>query len=198
MKEPSSSETINLAEDIFLSEKVVLLNVSNEPIGSAPKLEIHHSNTPLHLAFSVYIFNNKNKFLITKRASVKKVWPNVWTNSCCGHPMPEETMENAIRRRAKFELGLELSIITNIIPDYKYKTPPYKGIIEHEFCPVYAARAITEVVKNNREVDDFKWVEWPEYIKSAEQDTNNEWSWWCKDQLRLITQTNALNEYLAS
>lgn len=89
-------------------EQIVFVNEDGTPTGEiGPKLESHNASTRLHRAFSCYILRRSdNKFLVTQRALSKKVWPGVWSNSFCGHPMPGETIEDAIRRRGSFELGL--------------------------------------------------------------------------------------------
>lgn len=178
-------------------EYVVLVDDRGQPIGQAEKLPTHHANTPLHLAFSLYVFNDKGQFLMTRRAAVKKVWPTVWTNTVCGHPAPGEAMEAAIRRRTLYELGLDIKDMVCLLPEYTYKTPPYHGVIEHEFCPVYAARAAGEPQPNPLEVDEYRWVTWSEFIKAAEADTADEYSWWCKDQVRLLKDHPALQGFIA-
>src|SRR5687767_11740101 len=91
------------------TEQIVFVDESGTPTGEiGPKLASHGADTRLHLAFSCYIFRNGDgNFLVTQRALSKKVWPGVWTNSVCGHPAPGEAMENAIRRRAAYEVGIK-------------------------------------------------------------------------------------------
>ena len=167
-------------------EQIVLVDDQNRQIGVAEKLSSHHANTPLHRAFSCYVFNDKNQLLVSRRAESKKVWPGVWTNSVCGHPMPDESTQDAIKRRLEFELGMTASDIELIVADYVYKTPPFNGIIENEFCPVYIAKATCDPKPNPDEVGDYKWVEWEDYKKELSNDKSDVYSWWSKDQLKYI------------
>ena len=169
------------------TEQIVLVDETGQPIGHAEKLASHHAGTPLHLAFSCYVFNHKGEFLVTQRATSKKVWPSVWTNSCCGHPGPRELVEDAVKRRLDYELGMSATDISLLVADYTYKTTPYNGIIEHEFCPIYIARSATSQVQPNPdEVGAYKWVDWQEYVGQISADDTDAWSWWCKDQLRYL------------
>lgn len=172
-----------------MTEQIVLLDENLQPIGSAPKLASHHANTPLHLAFSCYAFNSNNELLLTKRADTKKVWPGVWSASFCGHPMPGESMQDAISRRAGFELGLQkLDQITEIIPDYRYKTPPYKGIIENEFCPVFMASLSQQPAPNPDEVGDYRWIKLAELLELIKK-SPEDYSYWLKDELKILAKT---------
>ena len=95
-------------------ELVVLVDDDGTPIGSHPKATVHTTDTPLHLAFSCHVLNAAGEVLVSRRALAKKTWPGVWTNAFCGHPAPGEDMEEAVRRRARDELGLELGPLTPI------------------------------------------------------------------------------------
>ena len=169
-------------------ELIVFVDENGHPTGeTGPKLESHHADTKLHLAFSCYIFRNKDKkFLVTQRAVTKKVWPGVWTNSVCGHPMPGESLEGAITRRAAYEIGLNsLRDTSCVLPKYIYKTPPFKGIIEHEFCPIFVAYTDEEPKPNPEEVEAYKWLTWPEYVAMLETEADK-MSYWCKDQYKQL------------
>src|SRR5215207_3263175 len=51
----------------------------------------------------------------------KRTWPGLWTNTCCGHPAPGEPITDALRRRLRFELGLEVDDLTCVLPDSLYR-----------------------------------------------------------------------------
>src|ERR1700712_4525339 len=91
------------------TELVVLVSETGTPVGTAEKRVVHDENTALHLAFSCHVYNADGLVLVTRRALSKLTWPGVWTNSFCGHPSPDESMESAITRRAEFELGITVS-----------------------------------------------------------------------------------------
>jgi isopentenyl-diphosphate delta-isomerase len=168
-------------------EYIVFVDETGKPTGeTGEKLASHTNNTKLHLAFSCYIFDENGKVLVTKRADSKKVWPSVWTNSVCGHPAPSESFEDAIKRRAMYELGLEVSDIEVKLPKYRYKTPLYNGIIENEFCPVFFAKTTTQPEPNPEEVSTYKWLTWDELVARAAADQKDIWSWWCIDQLKQL------------
>jgi isopentenyl-diphosphate delta-isomerase len=164
-------------------ELIVLVDDDGEPIGTADKLASHHAETPLHLAFSCYLFDARGRLLVTRRAADKLVWPGVWTNSVCGHPAPGESTAAAIERRLSYELGMRADAIEPVLPRYRYRAPPFRGIVEHEFCPVFAARAAGDPQPNPAEVADVAWVDWGDFVHAAQTDSDDAYSWWCKDQI---------------
>ena len=173
-----------------MPEQIVLVDDNNKPIGTAEKLSSHHSQTPLHRGFSCYVFNDKGQLLVTQRALQKKVWPGVWTNTVCGHPAPGEDTVEAIKRRLDYELGMTAKDFQELLPDYRYKTPPFKGIIENELCPVYVARLASQPQPNPEEVEVLVWMSWQEYLQDVSADTANKYSYWCKDQLNQLQKNH--------
>lgn len=168
----------------------MFVDENGQPTGEVgPKLESHTADTKLHLAFSCYIFRaSDNKFLVTQRALSKKVWPGVWTNSVCGHPLPGEAIEDAIRRRAEYEIGVKtLRDISCVLPSYRYTTTPYDGIIENEFCPVFVAYTDEEPQSNPDEVEAYQWLDWPEYVRMLTEEPDK-MSYWASDQYTQLKQ----------
>lgn len=157
-------------------------------IGQCPKSEVHHTRTPLHLAFSVHIFDADGRVLLTRRSLTKRTWPGVWTNSCCGHPGAGEPMTDAVRRRVGHELGMEIGELRAVLPDYAYTAIDASGVVENEICPVFAANSVhpnQRLGTNPEEVMDFAWVEWGE-AAAAMAATPFAFSPWSVEQFALI------------
>lgn len=179
-----------------MDELIVLVDQSGTPVGTAPKLPSHHQDTPLHLGFSCYIFNDNGDFLLTQRAHTKKVWPDVWTNSVCGHPAPNEAVAAAVKRRLAYELGInKIDKLELILPDYSYKTPPYKGIVENEVCPVLVGRISVVPKPNPSEVEAYKWVGWQELLSQISSHPDK-YSYWMKDQIPRLQQSKLFKSYI--
>jgi isopentenyl-diphosphate delta-isomerase len=176
-------------------ELIVLVDERGRPTGTAEKWSSHHADTPLHLAFSCYVFDASGAFLTTRRALTKKVWPGVWTNSACGHPAPGESFEDAIRRRVDYELGMTVSDIEVVLPDHLYRAPPFAGIVEYEFCPVFVAREASAPQPNPIEVGACAWIDWDEFVRRATEDADDVYSWWCKNQLRELVGHPLIERY---
>jgi isopentenyl-diphosphate delta-isomerase len=147
-------------------ESVVLLDEAGHARGTRDKATVHGAHTPLHLAFSCYVFNASGQFLLTRRADTKRVFPGVWTNSCCGHPEPGEALSGAVQRRVRQELGITLSRLTLVLPRFRYRAE-MNGVVENELCPVYAGLSDDVLAPDPAEVADVKWTEWADFGQRA-------------------------------
>ena len=133
---------------------VILVNEQDHEIGTMEKYQAHVEGK-LHRAFSVFIFNDKHELLLQRRASDKYHSAGLWTNTCCSHPRPNETILEAANRRLKEEMGMisDLTIKTHFI----YKTPFDNGLTEHEYDYVLVGYSNDSPVINKEEVDSYKW-----------------------------------------
>ena len=89
------------SQDEFMkSDMVILVDEEDNVVGSMDKYSAHRwkgkAQPSLHRAFSVFLFNVKGELLLQQRAKSKITFPEVWSNTCCSHPLhtPEELETN--------------------------------------------------------------------------------------------------------
>ncbi len=56
--------------DAMRQEHVILLNEQDQPCGTLEKYAAHTATTPLHSAFSCWIFNEQGQLLVTSDSDV--------------------------------------------------------------------------------------------------------------------------------
>ncbi len=166
------------------AELIVLVDDSGRAIGTMPKPLVHHGETPLHRAFSAYLFDDAGRLLVTRRAADKATFPGMWTNSVCGHPGPDEDDTAAITRRAAFELGLQVGELRPALPDYRYRAE-FRGVVENEICPVYLGRFLGSPAPDPTEVGEWELLDWAAFRRRQETE-GDAWSPWCREQSRMI------------
>lgn len=166
-------------------ELVVLVNVRNEPVGTQAKATVHGADTPLHRGFSALLFRGNGDLLLQQRAPTKKTWPRVWSNSCCGHPGPEERVEDAVRRRVRDELGIgRIDDLRVMLPDYRYRAE-LQGVVENEICSVLVGRIDDALIRNPDEVEATEWVSWASFMDRV-NNISTSLSPWCIEEARLL------------
>ncbi|UYP19122.1 isopentenyl-diphosphate Delta-isomerase [Rhodococcus sp. Z13] len=169
-------------------EQVVLLDDAGRAVGIEPKATVHTTDTPLHLAFSSYVFDSRGNVLLTRRALDKLTFPGVLTNSCCGHPAPDEPLGEAVRRRLQQELGLEVHDVDVVLPAFRYKAVMDNGIVENEICPVFRVRYDGPPPSPDpAEVHDTEWAEWTTFADDVVAG-RREVSVWCREQVYQLRQ----------
>lgn len=169
-----------------MTDLVVLLDSDGRPVGSADRLAVHTEATPYHLAFSCYLFDDRGRVLLTRRALGKRAWPGTWTNSCCGHPRPGEPARAAVERRAATELGGPAHDLELVLPSFSYRAVDPAGVVENELCPVWVGRFRPEDLSPDpAEVMDTGWVAWPALVRLV-SDTPQLVSPWAALQVPLL------------
>ena len=167
---------------------VVLLDDDGAAIGTCPRAEVHTRDTPLHRAFSSYLLDDAGRLLLTRRALTKVAWPGVWTNTCCGHPRPDEPTQDAVSRRVREELGLDVTQLRVVLPSYRYRAVDASGIVEHEICPVLVGRIDqAQLEPHPDEVCEWAWIAWPDAVHLARR-TPALLSPWAAEQIVLLAE----------
>jgi len=183
------------------TEYVVLLDDAGRPIGSAPKATVHTADTPLHSALSIFLFDGQGGVLSQRRALTKVTWPGVWSNACCGHPAPGESLLAAAQRRLQQELGLEGVPLKVALPDFRYQAK-WNGILENELCPVLIGILSRDraIHFNTDEVHEIEWIPWRGLVAASAAEATSEYhhfSPWSLLEARELQNSPALATLLA-
>lgn len=133
--------------------EVILVDEHDNPIGLMPKMEAHQKGV-LHRALSVFLFDLNGNWMLQKRASTKYHSPDLWTNTCCSHPYPNEDTKKAAERRLVEEMGIQ-SELTKVL-SFVYRAELENGLIEHEFDHVFIGFTADLPSPNKDEVSDWK------------------------------------------
>jgi Isopentenyldiphosphate isomerase len=81
-----------------MEEKVILVDEHDNQIGTEEKMSAHRAGK-LHRAFSIFVFDDKKRMLLQRRALSKYHSGGLWTNTCCSHPREHEQVMDAAHRR---------------------------------------------------------------------------------------------------
>jgi farnesyl-diphosphate farnesyltransferase len=192
-------------EELMIKDQVIIVDNDDKILGSGSKKETHvfSKKNPrgiLHRAFSVFLFNSEGKLLLQQRASEKITFPDVWTNTCCSHPLyglevdseadvavgNVDGAKKAAVRKLKHELGIE-----GIRPEqFKYLTRlhywaadvvthgPKAPWGEHEIDYILFAQVDVPLNPHPEEVRDTKYVNADELRRMMKPATGNLWSPW--------------------
>jgi isopentenyldiphosphate isomerase len=75
--------------------------------GKAPRSVCHDGKSMLlHPVVHLHLFNKEGKIFLQKRSVKKDIQPGKWDTSAGGHIAPGETIEDALSREVREEIGL--------------------------------------------------------------------------------------------
>lgn len=138
-------------------EMLKILDENYNFIDKKEKMEVHKCGD-LHEAVSVVIFNTQGKILIQKRSVMKYHSGGKWANSCCTHVRVGESIDEAVKRSMREELGI-------YIKTYPWFDFIYKSILEHDMIECELDHVFwgnfTEsesICANEDEVQDYEWI----------------------------------------
>lgn len=172
------------------NERCILVTPEDRVCGYSSKAACHAGEGLLHRAFSLFLFRNDPnrgngvELLMQRRADQKITFPNLWTNTCCSHPLqdyPQEMEEldalgvkHAARRKVQHELGIDGTTVLPLedicyLKRVIYSAPnePYDGLwSERELDYILGALLPREtctdiesgfMLPNLSEVSDVSW-----------------------------------------
>ena len=170
-----------------MMEDLILVDSKNSVLGTAPKDVCHDGDGILHRAFSIFVFNNRMELLLQKRATEKRLWPGYWSNSCCGHPGLNESLESAAMHRLGEELGITGYQFSELYR-FEYQAAYLDLGSENEFCSVLICRSNDNVVMNRTEVSAIRWINLPS-LKAEMESQPDHYTPWFKLEMKQLTTT---------
>lgn len=159
-----------------MQEEVTLVNQYDQAIGASEKIQAHVDGV-LHRAFSIFVFNQSGEVLLQRRASGKYHSRGLWSNTCCGHPRPEEGLSKAAHRRLQEEMGFDCALKKAF--SFIYKAELENSLVEHEFDHVFIGSFHGNPVINIDEADDYKWVS-VDALKTGLAEEAASYTYWLK------------------
>lgn len=167
-------------------EMVTLVDEQDRVIGKAEKLAAHEK-AQCHRAFSVFILRKKadeTEVLIHQRHPDKYHCGGLWTNTCCGHPRPEEAAKTGAERRLMEEMGIQTNL--HFIDKFHYIAKFENGLTENEVDHVfYNVIAEQHFTVNKNEVAAFKWLSFAS-LKQAMANNPQHFTPWLDTALKLL------------
>ena len=157
---------------------VVLVDANDNMVGVAPKLDVHRKGQ-LHRAVSVVLFDDRRRLLLQRRAEMKYHSAGLWSNTCCGHPRPGESVRDAAIRRLGDELGItgcELDSVSHFV----YRADLAGGLVEYELDHVLIGRWNGIATPNPTEVMETRWVERGQLLQALAK-TPGQYTAWTLD-----------------
>jgi isopentenyl-diphosphate delta-isomerase len=135
-----------------------LVDEDGKTIGTAEKLSAHVAPGRLHRAFSVFLFDGTGRLLLQRRALGKYHSPGVWSNTCCGHPYPDEKPFVAAARRVSEELGVA-PILLSEAGTVRYTHPdPASGLVEQEYNHLFVGLVRDDLRPDEAEIAETAFV----------------------------------------
>ena len=143
-----------------MDELIDILSSTGEFTGKTALKSEAHLKGLYHQTIHVWFYTDDKKILLQKRASVKKVFPNLWDVSVAGHIGSGEKIETAAIREVKEEIGINLKEAhLQKIGFRKDEIVHPNGILDNEFKHIYFCKlkkSISQLTMQIGEVDDLQ------------------------------------------
>ena len=124
-----------------------LVNEEGETIGKATRRECHSGSKQLHPVIHLHIFNDAGELYLQKRSMNKDIQPGKWDTAVGGHIDYGETVEEALRREVREELG-----ITEFTPQFMTRYI-FESAIEKELVNTFRTVYNGEIQPDTEELD---------------------------------------------
>lgn len=132
------------------NELLEVVTEDGEIIKTLPRSDIHGNPSLIHRVVHVLVFNSKGELILQKRSMNKDVAAGKWDTSVGGHVNCGETIDEAVIREMREELG-----IINSKPKFLYTyihSNPYETELVYTYSCIYDG----ELNFNRDEIDEIR------------------------------------------
>ena len=137
---------------------VELVDDQGAKTGVLEKIAAHQDPGHLHRAFSVFLFDPYDRLLLQRRALTKYHSPGVWSNSCCGHPYPDESPFVSAAGRTVTELGVPPTELREAGTVRYRHLDVTTGLVEREYNHLFVGLVRQPLRPHPQEVSDTAFV----------------------------------------
>src|SRR5256714_14986343 len=95
------------------TERFVLVDENDQPLGDAPRHEVHGNNLR-HRAVHLFIFNRQGELFLQKRSRWKDRHPLLWDSSAAGHVEAGEDYDGTAARELEEERGVKAELTRGV------------------------------------------------------------------------------------
>ena len=134
---------------------LIAVDAQDRETGRVEKMAAHRSGI-LHRAFSIFVFDERNRLLLQRRARCKYHSGGLWSNTCCSHPRAGESLLDSAHRRLREEMGFDCAL--EPVFGFVYRAALDGGLVEHEYDHVLVGRFRSVPVPNGQEVEEWRWA----------------------------------------
>lgn len=145
---------------------IIQVDRNDNVVGTISK-DTAHEKGILHRALSIFIVNSKGELLLQRRSENKPHSKELWSNTCCDHPLPGENIFQAARKCLKKELGLETEL--EYLFKFHYKADFNNVVTENEIVHVFWGETDEVPSIDENEISEYKYMSIPDVHADIEQ-----------------------------
>ena len=110
------------------NELLPLVDEQGNVIGCATRGECHSGTKPLHPVVHLHVFNPQGDLFLQRRPDWKDIQPGKWDTAVGGHVDWGETVEEALRREVREEIGLT-DFVPEVITRYVFESARERELV---------------------------------------------------------------------
>ena len=152
-------------------ELIEIVDESGNFTGEVIDKDEAHKRNLLHNEVAAFVINDKRQVLLQKRSATKRFDPNKW-GLCAGHVDAYESLDDAMIREIKEEIGLDVS--KEDLHPYKERTISIRETNSHIMYYYYVItnKKEDEFTIQKEELSEVKWFDIDKVIEMIKNKDN--------------------------